>query len=36
MDQESSNGTLQNQPHPLESCTGPGGSGENGGPCHNQ
>jgi hypothetical protein len=33
-DQESSNGTLQNQPHHQDSCTGPGGSGENGGPCH--
>lgn len=35
-DEESSNGTLQNQPHHQESCTGPGGSGENGGPCHNK
>lgn len=33
-DEESSNGTLQNQPHHQESCTGPGGSGEGGGPCH--
>lgn len=33
-DEESSNGTLQNQPHHEESCTGPGGSGEGGGPCH--
>ena len=32
--EESSNGTLQNQPHHQESCTGPGGSGEGGGPCH--
>jgi hypothetical protein len=35
-DEESSNGTLQNRPHHQESCTGPGGSGEDGGPCHNK
>jgi hypothetical protein len=35
-DEESSNGTLQNQPHHAESCTGPGGSGEDGGPCHSK
>jgi hypothetical protein len=33
-DEESSNGTLQNDPHHQDSCTGPGGSGEDGGPCH--
>jgi hypothetical protein len=33
-DAESSNGTLQNAPHHQDSCTGPGGSGEGGGPCH--
>jgi hypothetical protein len=33
-EEESSQGTLQNQPHHQESCTGPGGSGEGGGPCH--
>lgn len=35
-EEESSNGTLQNRPHHQESCTGPGGSGEDGGPCHNK
>lgn len=35
-EEESSNGTLQNRPHHQESCTGPGGSGEGGGPCHNK
>jgi len=32
-DKESSQGTLQNAPQHQESCTGPGGSGDNGGPC---
>ncbi len=33
-DKESSNGTFQNEPHHQQSCTGPGSSGEGGGPCH--
>ena len=32
-EEESSQGTLDNRPHHEESCTGPGGSGEGGGPC---
>ena len=36
VDDESSNGTLNNRPHHEESCTGPGGSGEGGGPCKNK
>lgn len=32
-EEESSNGTFNNRPHHEESCTGPGGSGEDGGPC---
>ena len=35
-EEESSNGTLNNRPHHEESCTGPGGSGEGGGPCKNK
>jgi hypothetical protein len=35
-DEESSNGTFNNRPHHEESCTGPGGSGEGGGPCKNK
>jgi hypothetical protein len=32
-DEETSNGTLDNRPHHRERCTGPGNSGEGGGPC---
>ena len=32
-EEESSHGTFNNRPHHEESCTGPGGSGEGGGPC---
>jgi hypothetical protein len=35
-DEESSNGTFNNTPKHAESCTGPGGSGEDGGPCHSK
>lgn len=35
-EKESSQGTLKNRPHHQESCTGPGNSGEGGGPCHSK
>lgn len=35
-EKESSKGTFQNRPHHQESCTGPGNSGEGGGPCHSK
>jgi hypothetical protein len=35
-EEETSQGTFNNRPHHDESCTGPGGSGEDGGPCHNK